>query len=88
MFQLKATIPLNIIYPLLGIIVKLGCSHSGMSVGLGCSRAGGSNKELGVLYFSSNIRAIKSRRVRWAGLVARIREKLLSLEKPEGKRPL
>ena len=34
------------------------------------------DKEVGDLYFSPNIRTIKSRRVRWAGHVARIEEKM------------
>jgi hypothetical protein len=51
------------------------------------------NKELHDLYSSpSIIRIIKSRRMRWAGHVARIGEKRkaykLMVEKPEGKRPL
>jgi hypothetical protein len=45
-------------------------------------------KELGDLYSTPNIRAIKSRRVRWAGHVAHVIEKMVSLGKPEGKRPL
>jgi hypothetical protein len=51
------------------------------------------NKELRDLYSSpSIIRIIKSRRMRWAGHVARIGEKRnayrLLVGKPEGKRPL
>jgi hypothetical protein len=51
------------------------------------------NEELRVLYFSSNvIRLIKSRRMRWAGHLAQMREKRnayrLLVGKPEGKRPL
>jgi hypothetical protein len=46
------------------------------------------DKEVGDLCSSPNIRTIKSRRVRWEGHVARIREKMLSMGKPEGKRPL
>jgi hypothetical protein len=51
------------------------------------------NEELHKLYSSpSIIRIIKSRRMRWAGHVARIREKRnvyrLLIGKPEGKRPL
>jgi hypothetical protein len=51
------------------------------------------NKELRDLYSSSSIISIiKSRRMRWAGHVARIREKRnayrLLVGKPEGKRPL
>jgi hypothetical protein len=51
------------------------------------------NKELHNLYSSpSIIRIIKSRRMRWAGHVARIGEKRnvyrLLVGKPEGKRPL
>ena len=51
------------------------------------------NEELNDLYCSSNIlRVINSRRLRWAGLVARLEEgrvvhKVL-VRKPEGKRPL
>jgi hypothetical protein len=51
------------------------------------------NKGLHDLYSSpSIIRIMKSRRMRWAGHVARIREKRnsyrLLLGKPEGRRPL
>jgi hypothetical protein len=51
------------------------------------------NEELCDLYSSlSIIRIIKSRRLRWAGHVARMREKRnafrLLVRKPEGKRPL
>jgi hypothetical protein len=51
------------------------------------------NKELRDLYSSpSIIRIIKSRRMRWAGHVARMREKRnahrLVVENPEGRRPL
>jgi hypothetical protein len=51
------------------------------------------NEELHDLYSSpSIIRIIKSRRMRWAGHVARMREKRkayrLMVGKPEGKRPL
>jgi hypothetical protein len=51
------------------------------------------NEELHNLYCSpSIIRMIKSRRPRWAGHVARIREKRnayrILLGKPEGKRPV
>jgi hypothetical protein len=51
------------------------------------------NDELNTFYSSpSRIRMIKSRRVRWAGHVARMREKrngcMISVGKPEGKRPL
>jgi hypothetical protein len=51
------------------------------------------NKELRDLYFSpSIIRIIKSRRMRWAGHVARVGEKRnayrLLVGKPEGRRPL
>jgi hypothetical protein len=51
------------------------------------------NKELHDSYFSpSIIRIIKSRRMRWAGHVARMGEKRnayrLLVEKPKGKRPL
>jgi hypothetical protein len=51
------------------------------------------NEELRDLYPSpSIIRIIKSRRMRWAGHVARMREKRnayrLLVGKPEGKRPL
>jgi hypothetical protein len=51
------------------------------------------SEELHNLYSSpSIIRIIKSRRMRWAGHVARMEEKMnvyrLLLRKPEGKRPL
>jgi hypothetical protein len=50
------------------------------------------NEELHNLYSSSSIiRIIKSRRMRWAGHVARMGEKnmySLLVGKPEGKRPL
>jgi hypothetical protein len=51
------------------------------------------NEELRDLYSSSSIiRIIKSRRMRWAGHVARMGEKRnacrLLVGKPEGKRPL
>jgi hypothetical protein len=51
------------------------------------------NEELRDLYSSPNIiRIIESRRMRWAGHVARIGEKrnayILLVGKPEGKRPL
>jgi hypothetical protein len=51
------------------------------------------NEELRDLYFSpSIIRIIKSRRMRWAGHVARMGEKrnvyMLLVGKPKGKRPL
>jgi hypothetical protein len=50
------------------------------------------NEKLGDFYSSpSNIRIIKSRRMRWAGHVARMGEKRnayrLLVGKPEGKRP-
>ena len=51
------------------------------------------NEELNDLYSSSNIvRVIKSRRMRWAGHVARMGERRgvyrVLVRKPEGKRPL
>ena len=51
------------------------------------------NKELNELYYTPNIvRVIKSRRMRWAGHVARMGEKRgayrVLVGKPEGKRPL
>jgi len=51
------------------------------------------NEELNDLYSSSNIvRVIKSRRMRWAGHVARMGEErgvyMVWVGKPEGKRPL
>jgi hypothetical protein len=51
------------------------------------------NEELHILYYSPNIiKQIKSRRVRWAGHVARVGEERnvyrVLMEKPEGKRSL
>jgi hypothetical protein len=49
------------------------------------------NKELYALYSSPNIRVIKSRRLRWAGHVARMERRGAYrdlVEKPEGRRPL
>ena len=51
------------------------------------------NEELNDLYYSTNIvRVIKSRRMRWAGHVARMGERRgvyrVLVGKPEGKRPL
>jgi hypothetical protein len=51
------------------------------------------NEELHILFSSSNInRKIKSRRIRWAGHVARLGEERkfykVLVVKPEGKRPL
>ena len=51
------------------------------------------NEELNDLYCSlNNVRVIKSRRIRWAGHVARMEEgrgvQRVLVGKPEGKRPL
>jgi hypothetical protein len=51
------------------------------------------NEELHILYSSPNIvRQIKSRKIKWAGNVARMREEKnvyrVLMGKPEGKRPL
>jgi hypothetical protein len=50
------------------------------------------NEELQILYSSTNIRQIKSRRIRWAGHVVRMgKERKLYrvlVGNPEGKRPL
>jgi hypothetical protein len=50
------------------------------------------NKGLYALYSSPNIRVIKSRRLRWAGHVARMGERRGAYRalvgKPEGRRPL
>jgi hypothetical protein len=50
------------------------------------------SEELHILYSSPNIRQIKSRRMRWAGHVARMGEERnvyrVLMGKPEGKRPL
>ena len=51
------------------------------------------NEDLNGIYSSPNtVRAIKSRRVRWAGHVARVGERIgvyrVLVGKPEGKRPL
>ena len=51
------------------------------------------NEELNDLYCSpNNVRVIKSRRMRWAGHVAHIRERRgvyrILVGKPEGRRPL
>jgi hypothetical protein len=50
------------------------------------------NEELDNLYSSQNIRAIKSRRMKWAGHVARMAERKVLCRvlvgKPEGKRQL
>jgi hypothetical protein len=50
------------------------------------------NEELHMLYSSPNIRQNKSRRMRWAGHVARMRKErtvyTVLMGKPEGKRPL
>jgi hypothetical protein len=50
------------------------------------------NEELHNLYSSPDIRQVKSRRMKWAGHVARMGEEIKVLKvlvgKPEGKRPL
>jgi hypothetical protein len=49
------------------------------------------NEDLHSLYFSPNIKVIKSRRIRWVGHVARMEEMrntYILVGKPEGKRPL
>jgi hypothetical protein len=50
------------------------------------------NEKIHNLYSSPDIRQIKSRRMRWAGHVARMREERkfykVLVGKPEGKRPL
>jgi hypothetical protein len=50
------------------------------------------SEQLHILYSSQNIRQIKSRRMRWAGHVARMGEERnvyrVLMGKPEGKRPL
>jgi len=85
--------------------VKLGRPHSGRNVSLGCLRIGSKreevtgewrklhNEELNDLYSLQNIvRVVKSRRMRWAGHVARMGEvrgvHRVLVRKPEGKRPL
>jgi hypothetical protein len=47
------------------------------------------NEKLHNLYSSPNIiKMIKSKRMRWAGQVARMGENRILVGKPEGKRPL
>jgi len=76
--------------------LRIGCR--GEYLGLRGSREKGEwrklhNEELNDLYCSPNIfRVIKSRRMRWAGPVARMGERRgvyrVLVGKPEGKRPL
>jgi hypothetical protein len=82
--------------------VKLGRSHGETNVRRGCLRTFGPktnevtgecrklhNEELNDLYSSPSIvRVIKSKRMRWAGQVARMGESRVLVGKPEGKRPL
>jgi hypothetical protein len=73
--------------------VKVGRSHLGRRDEVTGEWRRLHNKELCALYSSPNIiRVIKSRRLRWAGHVARMGERRVAYRalvgKPEGRRPL
>ena len=86
-------------------VVKLDCSHWRRNVNWGCLRTGFWEEYLGLggsrilhneafndLYSPNIVRVIKSRRIRWAGHVARMGERRdvyrVLVRKPEGERPL